>query len=105
MRPALAALAALPLAAPAAADVPRVAADIAPIHSLAAMVMGDLGEPALIVRPGASPHGYAMRPSEAGALQEADLVVWVGGGGGGGGRSWNPGWKRRWKRWPPMPRN
>lgn len=60
------------------ADVPRVAADIAPVHSLVAQVLGGLGEPDLIVQPGASPHGYAMRPSEAAALQDADLVVWVG---------------------------
>jgi zinc transport system substrate-binding protein len=79
MRLSLSALAVLPLTAvPAAADVPRVAADIAPVHSLVAQVMGDLGEPALIVRPGASPHGYALRPSEAAAVQEADLVVWIG---------------------------
>jgi zinc transport system substrate-binding protein len=62
----------------AMADVPRVATDIAPVHALVAQVMGDLGEPALIVRPGASPHGYSMRPSEAAALNDADLVVWVG---------------------------
>ncbi len=66
------------LSSAALAEVPRVATDIAPIHSLVAQVMGDLGEPALIVQPGASPHGYAMRPSEARALNEADLVVWVG---------------------------
>lgn len=62
----------------ARADVPQVAADILPVHSLVARVMQGLGEPALIVRKGASPHGYAMRPSEAQALQDADLVVWTG---------------------------
>ena len=62
----------------ALADIPQVATDIAPVHSLAAMVMGDLGAPALIVRPGASPHGYSMRPSEAQALDGADLVIWMG---------------------------
>ena len=66
------------LSTAALADVPRVATDIAPVHSLVAQVMGDLGEPALIVQPGASPHGYSMRPSEARALNEADLVVWIG---------------------------
>lgn len=66
------------LSTAALAEVPKVATDIAPVHSLVAQVMGDLGEPALIVRPGASPHGYSMRPSEAQALEEADLVVWVG---------------------------
>ncbi|UWQ81430.1 zinc ABC transporter substrate-binding protein (plasmid) [Leisingera sp. S132] len=61
-----------------AAEVPRVAADIAPVHGLVARVMQGLGEPALVVPPGASPHGYAMRPSEARALDQADLVFWLG---------------------------
>lgn len=68
------------LSTAAMAEVPQVATDIAPVHSLVAQVMGDLGEPALIVRPGASPHGYSMRPSEAAALEGADLVVWIGEG-------------------------
>ena len=37
-----------------------------------------VGEPGLILPPGASPHGYALRPSEARLLQDADLVVWIG---------------------------
>jgi zinc transport system substrate-binding protein len=66
------------LSTTAFADVPSVATDITPVHSLVSIVMGDLGAPALIVRPGASPHGYSMRPSEAQALDSADLVVWMG---------------------------
>ncbi|WP_299260583.1 zinc ABC transporter substrate-binding protein [uncultured Kushneria sp.] len=62
----------------ALADVPRVAVDIAPIHSLAAQVMGDLGTPEMVMPPGASPHGYSMRPSEASTLDSADVVFWVG---------------------------
>ncbi|MDR9394106.1 MAG: zinc ABC transporter substrate-binding protein [Roseovarius sp.] len=61
----------------AMADVPDVVADIAPVHSLVARVMQGVGEPSLIVAPGASPHEYNLRPSEAGALQDADLVFWV----------------------------
>src|SRR6056297_1330225 len=61
----------------ALADVPRVAADIAPVHSLVARVMQGVGDPSLIVAPGASPHEYSLRPSEAAALQDADLVFWV----------------------------
>lgn len=59
------------------ADVPRVAVDIAPVHSLVARVMDGVGTPDLIVQSGASPHEYSLRPSEATALQEADLVFWV----------------------------
>ena len=62
----------------AQADVPRVAVDIAPLHSIVASVMGSLGTPDLVVPPGASPHGYSMRPSEARALDRADVIVWVG---------------------------
>ena len=62
----------------ALADVPRVAVDIAPVQSLAAQVMGDLGSPEVVMPPGASPHGYSMRPSEASTLDNADVVFWVG---------------------------
>ncbi len=62
----------------ALADVPRVAVDIAPVYALVAQVMQGVGVPDLIVPPGASPHQYNLRPSEARALQEADLVFWVG---------------------------
>lgn len=60
------------------AETPRVATDIAPVHSLVARVMDGLGTPNLIIAQGASPHEYSLRPSEAGALQEADLVFWIG---------------------------
>ncbi|MTI03341.1 metal ABC transporter solute-binding protein, Zn/Mn family [Roseibium sp. RKSG952] len=62
----------------AMADVPNVAVDIAPVHSLVARVMEGVGTPDLIVPPGASPHEYNLRPSEASALQEANLVFWIG---------------------------
>jgi len=62
----------------AMADVPNVAVDIAPVHSLVARVMNGVGTPHLIIQPGASPHEYNLRPSEAAALQEADLVFWIG---------------------------
>lgn len=62
----------------AMAEVPNVAVDIAPVHSLVARVMDGVGTPDLIIPPGASPHEYNLRPSEASALQEADLVFWIG---------------------------
>ncbi|MBW4710162.1 zinc ABC transporter substrate-binding protein [Roseobacter sp. YSTF-M11] len=63
---------------PARADVPNVVTDIAPVHGLVSRVMQGIGTPDLILPPGASPHGYAMRPSEARALSAADVVFWVG---------------------------
>ncbi len=66
------------LGSTAIADVPSVAVDIAPLHSLVARVMDGVGTPDLVIPPGASPHEYSLRPSEAQALQDADLVFWVG---------------------------
>ena len=66
------------LAGPAYADRPRVVVDIAPIHALVARVMEGIGMPDLIIQPGATPHEYSLRPSEAAALQSADLVFWIG---------------------------
>ncbi|MEM7563287.1 MAG: zinc ABC transporter substrate-binding protein [Pseudomonadota bacterium] len=66
----------LPMAA--AANSPKVAVDIAPVHSLVAQVMAGVGKPDLIIPPGASPHEYTLRPSEAEALSRADVVFWVG---------------------------
>jgi zinc transport system substrate-binding protein len=70
---------ALACAAPGLA-APLVATDIAPVHSLVARVMAGVGVPALIVPPGASPHGHSMRPSEAAALDRAEVVFWMGEG-------------------------
>lgn len=61
----------------AMADAAAVAS-IKPVHSLAAAVMAGAGEPFLIVKAGASPHAYTMRPSEAAAIDDADVVFWVG---------------------------
>ena len=66
------------LSAHAAAAVSNVAASIKPIHSLVAAVMDGVGEPALIVPGAASPHTYSLKPSDAAALQAADIVFWVG---------------------------
>lgn len=68
----------LGIAGAASAEVPNVATDITPVHSLVARVMQGVGEPSLIVAPGATPHGYSMRPSEAAALESADIVIWMG---------------------------
>jgi zinc transport system substrate-binding protein len=59
---------------------PKVVATVKPIHSLVASVMDGVGVPALIVKGGASPHTYSLKPSDARALEEADLVFWTGHG-------------------------
>ena len=59
------------------ADI-KVVASIKPIHSLASYLMDGVGKPDLIVDGYASPHGFAMKPSHAKMLQNADLIFWVG---------------------------
>lgn len=59
---------------------PSVVASIKPVHSLVSAVMAGVGEPTLIVKGSASPHTYALRPSDAGALEAADIVFWTGHG-------------------------
>tara|TARA_A200000113_G_scaffold89689_1_gene80210 strand:- start:1114 stop:2082 length:969 start_codon:yes stop_codon:yes gene_type:complete len=56
----------------------KVVASIKPIHSLASYLMDGVKKPDLIVDGYASPHGFAMKPSHAKMLQEADLIFWVG---------------------------
>lgn len=57
---------------------PEVVVSIKPIHSLVAGVMKGVGEPKLIVDGAASPHTYSMKPSNARAIENADLVFWIG---------------------------
>lgn len=59
---------------------PRTVVTILPAHSLVAGVMEGVGEPDLLLPPGASPHSYALLPSDARTLTQADLIVWVGAG-------------------------
>jgi zinc transport system substrate-binding protein len=66
------------LATPAAAQVPRVITDIPPVQALVAQALGDLGQPVLLLDKGADAHSFQLRPSQAAALAEADLVVWIG---------------------------
>ncbi|WP_309085956.1 zinc ABC transporter substrate-binding protein ZnuA [Chelativorans sp.] len=68
------------LASGQAAAMEGVVASIKPVHSLVAAVMQGVGEPQLLVKGAASPHTYSMRPSDAGMLEEAKLVFWVGSG-------------------------
>ena len=61
-----------------AADPVKVVASIKPIHSLVAGVMQGVAEPTLLVKGATSPHSFNLRPSDARALNQADLVFWVG---------------------------
>ena len=56
----------------------KVVTSIKPIHSLASYLMDGVNKPDLIVDGYSSPHGFALKPSHAKMLQEADLIFWVG---------------------------
>ena len=62
---------------PANAEI-KVVATIKPIHSLASYLMDGIGKPDLIVDGYASPHGFALKPSHAKMIQNADIIFWVG---------------------------
>ena len=61
-----------------AASPPRVVVTIKPIHSLAAALLDGIAKPDLLVDGAQSPHSFALRPSQARVLREADVVVWIG---------------------------
>lgn len=59
---------------------PNVAVSIKPIASLVEGVMAGVGKPIVIVGGGQSLHTFSMKPSDAKALNDADVVFWVGEG-------------------------
>ncbi len=56
----------------------QVEASLKPLQLVAAALVDGLAEPGLLVPPEASPHHYALKPSEMRRIAEADLVIWVG---------------------------
>ena len=60
-----------------AADV-RVLTSIKPLQLIAAAVQDGLGQPEVLLPPGASPHHFALRPSDVRRTQQADLLYWIG---------------------------
>ena len=69
---------ALGFAGAAGAEVPKVVTDMVPVQGLVAMVMGDLGQPQVLLDRGANVHSFQMRPSQAAKLAGSGLVVWIG---------------------------
>jgi zinc transport system substrate-binding protein len=66
----------LAFSAPAYAEL-KVTVTIKPIHALVAGVMQGAGEPALLITGAGSPHTYALKPSDARALNASDVVFRV----------------------------
>ncbi|MES3711354.1 zinc ABC transporter substrate-binding protein [Pseudomonas putida] len=61
----------------AQADV-RVLTSIKPLQQIAAAVQDGVGSPDVLLPPGASPHHYALRPSDVRRVGDADLLYWIG---------------------------
>ena len=57
-----------------------IVVSIKPVHALVAGVMGDLGTPHLLLAAPTSAHHFTLKPSQARALQNADIVFWIGPG-------------------------
>ncbi|WP_236707123.1 zinc ABC transporter substrate-binding protein [Pseudomonas sp. Leaf129] len=64
-------------ALPAQAQV-RVLTSIKPVQLIAAAVQDGVGQPEVLLPPGASPHHYALRPSDVRRVGDADLLYWIG---------------------------
>ena len=60
------------------AETPNVVVSIKPLHSLIANVMAGAGEPGLLLEGAASPHDASLKPSQARAIQDADMIIWMG---------------------------
>ncbi len=71
----LLALAIVGFCSPAAAD--GIVATIKPLHSLVSFVTAGVAKPHLLIKGAASPHGYALRPSDAEALENARVIFRV----------------------------
>ncbi|MBD1552949.1 zinc ABC transporter substrate-binding protein [Pseudomonas typographi] len=63
---------------PAAQAGVEVLTSIKPLQLIAAAVQDGTGEPEVLLPPGASPHHYALRPSDVRRVNSADLLYWIG---------------------------
>jgi len=59
---------------------PKVVTSIRPVQALVYAVMGEVNLPDVLLPPGTSPHAFALKPSQAKMLQNADIVFWIGPG-------------------------
>lgn len=56
----------------------RVLTSIKPLQLIAAAVQQGAGRPDVLLPPGASPHHFALRPSDVRRVADVDLLYWVG---------------------------
>ncbi|WP_338521797.1 zinc ABC transporter substrate-binding protein [Pseudomonas batumici] len=55
-----------------------VLTSIKPLQLIAAAVQDGVDMPEVLLPPGASPHNYALRPSDVRKVQSVDLLYWIG---------------------------
>ncbi|ROM58527.1 zinc ABC transporter substrate-binding protein [Pseudomonas rhodesiae] len=65
------------IAGAAQADV-KVLTSIKPLQLIAAAVQDGVAVPEVLLPPGASPHNFALRPSDVRRVQSVDLLYWIG---------------------------
>ncbi|MEE4342990.1 zinc ABC transporter substrate-binding protein [Pseudomonas alliivorans] len=58
----------------------RVLTSIKPLQLIAAAVQEGVGTPEVLLPPGASPHNYALRPSDVRRVRDVQLLYWIGPG-------------------------
>ncbi|SEM64523.1 zinc transport system substrate-binding protein [Pseudomonas sp. ok272] len=56
----------------------KVLTSIKPLQLIVAAVQDGVGVPEVLLPPGASPHNYALRPSDVRKVQAVDLLYWIG---------------------------
>jgi len=56
----------------------QILTSIKPLQLIAAAIQDGQGEPQVLLPPGASPHYFVLRPSDAKRLDTADLFYWIG---------------------------
>lgn len=56
----------------------RLLTSIKPLQLIAAAVQDGVGSPEVLLPPGASPHNYALRPSDVRRVREVELLYWIG---------------------------
>lgn len=56
----------------------QILTSIKPLQLIATAIQDGQGEPQVLLPPGASPHYFVLRPSDAKRLDQADLFYWIG---------------------------
>ncbi len=56
----------------------QILTSIKPLQLIAAAIQDGQGEPQVLLPPGASPHYFVLRPSDAKRLDKANLFYWIG---------------------------